>query len=31
MARQAVRGLPYLEKEVSRRLSISTGKVLATP
>ena len=31
MARQAVRGLPYLEKEVSRRLSLSTGKVLATP
>jgi MoaA/NifB/PqqE/SkfB family radical SAM enzyme len=31
MARQAVRGLPYFEKELSRRLSISTGKVLATP
>jgi MoaA/NifB/PqqE/SkfB family radical SAM enzyme len=31
MARQAVRGLPYLEKELSRRLSISTGTVLATP
>jgi MoaA/NifB/PqqE/SkfB family radical SAM enzyme len=31
MARQAVRGIPYFEKEVSRRLSMSTGKVLATP
>jgi MoaA/NifB/PqqE/SkfB family radical SAM enzyme len=31
MARQVVRGLPYLEKELSRRLSLSTGRVLATP
>ncbi|MGA2747410.1 MAG: radical SAM protein [Verrucomicrobiota bacterium] len=31
MAKQAVRGLPYLQKELSRRLSLSTGKVLATP
>jgi MoaA/NifB/PqqE/SkfB family radical SAM enzyme len=31
MARQVFRGLPYLQKEVSRRMSMSTGKVLATP
>lgn len=31
MTRQAIRGLPYLQKEMSRRLSLSTGKVLATP
>jgi MoaA/NifB/PqqE/SkfB family radical SAM enzyme len=31
VARQAVRGLPYLEKEARRRLSLSTGKVLTTP
>lgn len=31
MARQAVRGLPYFEKEVKRRVSLQTGKVLTTP
>ncbi len=31
MSKQAVRGLPYLQKELSRRASIATGKVLATP
>jgi MoaA/NifB/PqqE/SkfB family radical SAM enzyme len=31
MARQAVRGLPYLEKEVKRRVSLRTGMVLTTP
>jgi MoaA/NifB/PqqE/SkfB family radical SAM enzyme len=31
MARQAVRGLPYFEKEVRRRVSLKTGMVLTTP
>src|SRR5580704_18201637 len=31
MARQAVRGVPYLQKELGRRLSMSTGKVVTTP
>ena len=31
MAKQVVRGLPYLEKEVTRRLSVRTGQTLATP
>jgi len=31
MARQAVRGLPYLQKELGRRLSLQTGKVISTP
>ena len=31
MANQAVKGLPYLQKELSRRISIKTGMVLATP
>jgi hypothetical protein len=31
VARQAVRGVPYLQKELSRRLSLSTGKVFSTP
>jgi MoaA/NifB/PqqE/SkfB family radical SAM enzyme len=31
MARQAVRGVPYLQKELARRLSLSTGKVFSTP
>jgi MoaA/NifB/PqqE/SkfB family radical SAM enzyme len=31
MARQAVRGLPYFEKEVKRRVSLRTGMVLTTP
>jgi MoaA/NifB/PqqE/SkfB family radical SAM enzyme len=28
---RAVSGLPYLKKELARRVSLSTGKVLATP
>jgi MoaA/NifB/PqqE/SkfB family radical SAM enzyme len=28
---RAVEGLPYFQKEMARRVSISTGKVLATP
>lgn len=31
IAKQGVRGIPYLEKELRRRLSISTGHVFATP
>lgn len=31
IAKQGVRGIPYLEKELQRRLSISTGHVFATP
>jgi MoaA/NifB/PqqE/SkfB family radical SAM enzyme len=31
IVRQSVRGLPYLKKELGRRLSLSTGKVFATP
>jgi MoaA/NifB/PqqE/SkfB family radical SAM enzyme len=31
IARQSVRGLPYLQKELARRISLRTGKVLATP
>ena len=31
IAKQAVKGLPYLEKELRRRISISTGRVFATP
>lgn len=31
MAKQVVRGLPYLEKEVTRRLSLQTGQPWATP
>jgi len=30
-AKQVVKGLPYLKKELARDLSIRTGKVLATP
>ena len=31
ITKQLVRGLPYLDKELRRRLSLSTGRVLATP
>ena len=31
VARQAVRGVPYLQKEIGRSLSIKTGSVLTTP
>ncbi len=31
LARQAWRGVPYLEKEVTRSLSLRTGRVWATP
>jgi MoaA/NifB/PqqE/SkfB family radical SAM enzyme len=31
LAAQAIRGLPYLEKELGRSLSLKTGYVLATP
>src|SRR5580658_1634970 len=31
MARQAVRGVPCLQKEMARRVSLSTGKVFSTP
>ena len=31
LASQVVRGMPYLEKELGRSLSLSTGKVFATP
>jgi MoaA/NifB/PqqE/SkfB family radical SAM enzyme len=31
IAKQGVRGIPYLEKELRRRLSVSTGYVFATP
>jgi MoaA/NifB/PqqE/SkfB family radical SAM enzyme len=31
IAKQSVRGIPYLEKELRRRLSLSTGHVFATP
>ncbi len=31
ISRQLVRGIPYLEKEMRRRLSLSTGKVFSTP
>lgn len=31
VAKQVVRGLPYLEKEVARRLSVQTGWTLAAP
>src|SRR5437899_757825 len=31
MAKQCIRGLPYLKKELGRRASISTGKVFSTP
>ncbi len=31
IAHQIVRGIPYLKKELARRVSLSTGRVLATP
>jgi len=31
IARQSIRGIPYLKKELGRRLSLSTGMVMATP
>jgi organic radical activating enzyme len=31
LAGRFVEGLPYLQKEVARRVSLSTGKVMATP
>jgi MoaA/NifB/PqqE/SkfB family radical SAM enzyme len=31
VAKQIVRGVPYLEKELTRSLSLRTGKVLTTP
>jgi MoaA/NifB/PqqE/SkfB family radical SAM enzyme len=31
IAKQVIKGLPYLKKEVTRQLSIKTGKVFATP
>src|SRR5436853_5314139 len=31
IAKQAVKGLPYLQKELGRRLSLQTGHVFATP
>lgn len=31
MAKQVWRGIPYLKKEITRSLSMSTGRVLATP
>src|SRR5882724_1865178 len=31
VAKQCIRGFPYLKKELGRQLSISTGKVFATP
>ena len=31
IAKQSVRGIPYLDKELRRRLSMSTGNVYATP
>jgi MoaA/NifB/PqqE/SkfB family radical SAM enzyme len=31
LAGRTVEGLPYLQKEVARRVSLKTGKVLATP
>lgn len=31
MAKQCIRGVPYLKKELGRRLSLQTGKVFATP
>ncbi len=31
VARQCVQGLPYLQKELGRRMSLRTGLVLATP
>jgi len=31
IAKQCARGIPYLDKELRRRLSISTGRVFATP
>lgn len=31
IAKQCIRGIPYLKKELSRRVSLSTGKVFATP
>ena len=31
VARQVVKGLPYLKKELGRRLSLQTGHVFATP
>ena len=31
LARQAVKGVPFLRKELARRLSLQTGRVFATP
>lgn len=31
IAKQAVKGIPYLQKELGRKLSLKTGQVLATP
>jgi len=31
LASRTIEGLPYLQKEIARRLSIRTGRVLATP
>jgi MoaA/NifB/PqqE/SkfB family radical SAM enzyme len=31
IARQAFKGLPYLDKELRRRISLGTGRVIATP
>jgi len=31
MARQAIRGVPYLKKELARRISIQTGYAFSTP
>ena len=31
MAKQVVRGLPYLQKELACRVSLSTGRVFSTP
>ncbi len=31
IASQCIKGIPYLKKELARRASLSTGKVLATP
>lgn len=31
IVRQSIKGIPYLQKELGRRLSLKTGKVFATP
>jgi MoaA/NifB/PqqE/SkfB family radical SAM enzyme len=31
IARQCLKGIPYFKKEMARRLSISTGRVMSTP